>query len=88
VRAPNADMQVAVSAVCALRTAVCVAVCFAVCCVCCAQRTTPPRPAPPHTGSIGSLFYAIYFFVSFPMFMRIDEHPGRRWTLSEVRMRV
>lgn len=36
--------------------------------------------------SIGSLFYAIYFFVSFPMFMRIDEDPkGHRWTLGEVR---
>ena len=23
--------------------------------------------------SIGSLFYAIYFFVSFPMFFRMDE---------------
>lgn len=36
--------------------------------------------------SIGSLFYAIYFFVSFPMFMRIDETPGdKRWTLPAVR---
>eukprot|EP00878_Enallax_costatus_P017126 GHUV01017981.1.p1 GENE.GHUV01017981.1~~GHUV01017981.1.p1 ORF type:complete len:120 (-),score=14.78 GHUV01017981.1:89-448(-) len=35
--------------------------------------------------SIGSLFYAIYFFVSFPMFMRIDEDPAvKRWTLGEV----
>ncbi|KIZ05892.1 Cycloeucalenol cycloisomerase [Monoraphidium neglectum] len=35
--------------------------------------------------SIGSLFYAIYFFVSFPMFMRIDEDPAqKRWTLSQV----
>jgi hypothetical protein len=36
--------------------------------------------------SIGSLFYAIYFFVSFPMFMRLDEQVGgRRWSLREVR---
>ncbi|KAF6255411.1 cyclopropyl isomerase-like protein [Scenedesmus sp. NREL 46B-D3] len=35
--------------------------------------------------SIGSLFYAIYFFVSFPMFMRLDEQvAGRRWSLREV----
>ena len=33
--------------------------------------------------TVGSLFYAIYFFVSFPMFFRIDEAPGRRWTVSE-----
>ena len=33
--------------------------------------------------TVGSLFYAIYFFVSFPMFFRIDEAPGRRWTASE-----
>jgi cycloeucalenol cycloisomerase len=26
--------------------------------------------------TIGSAFYAIYFIVSFPMFLRIDEHPG------------
>eukprot|EP00879_Flechtneria_rotunda_P029988 GHRR01032466.1.p1 GENE.GHRR01032466.1~~GHRR01032466.1.p1 ORF type:complete len:180 (+),score=33.21 GHRR01032466.1:886-1425(+) len=38
--------------------------------------------------SIGSLFYAIYFFVSFPMFMRLDEEvAGRRWSLGEVRWR-
>jgi hypothetical protein len=36
--------------------------------------------------SIGSLFYAIYFFVSFPMFMRLDEQVGgRRWSLRKVR---
>merc|ERR1711976_1122977 len=33
--------------------------------------------------SVGSLFYAIYFFVSFPMFYRMDEDPKRRWTISE-----
>ncbi|KAL6502989.1 Bifunctional protein GlmU [Orobanche hederae] len=33
---------------------------------------------------VGSLFYAIYFFVSFPMFLRIDEKPGDRWDLSRV----
>ncbi|XP_002992397.2 cycloeucalenol cycloisomerase [Selaginella moellendorffii] len=32
---------------------------------------------------IGSLFYAIYFFVSFPMFIRLDENPRSRWTLSQ-----
>ncbi|KAL3620404.1 Bifunctional protein GlmU [Castilleja foliolosa] len=34
--------------------------------------------------TVGSLFYAIYFFVSFPMFMRIDEKPGDRWDLPRV----
>jgi cycloeucalenol cycloisomerase len=40
--------------------------------------------------TVGSLFYAIYFFVSFPMFYRIDEgpaaggRPARRWTLAQV----
>ncbi|GBF93808.1 cycloeucalenol cycloisomerase [Raphidocelis subcapitata] len=35
--------------------------------------------------SVGSLFYAIYFFVSFPMFIRIDEEPGgKKWTLAQV----
>lgn len=28
--------------------------------------------------SVGSLFYAIYFFVSFPMFYRMDEQPRVR----------
>jgi cycloeucalenol cycloisomerase len=37
--------------------------------------------------SVGSLFYAIYFFVSFPMFVRIEEDPeGRKWSLGEVRL--
>jgi cycloeucalenol cycloisomerase len=40
--------------------------------------------------TVGSLFYALYFFVSFPMFMRLDEDaPGpraRRWTLPQVKM--
>jgi cycloeucalenol cycloisomerase len=27
---------------------------------------------------VGSLFYAIYFFVSFPMFYRMDEAPRVR----------
>ncbi len=31
--------------------------------------------------SIGSLFYAIYFFVSFPAFYVMDEYPRQRWTL-------
>jgi cycloeucalenol cycloisomerase len=29
----------------------------------------------------GSLFYACYFFVSFPMIYRLDERPGDNWTL-------
>ncbi|KAK1266329.1 Cycloeucalenol cycloisomerase [Acorus gramineus] len=33
---------------------------------------------------VGSLFYAIYFFVSFPMFLRIDEKPGNPWDLPRV----
>ncbi|KAK6250232.1 hypothetical protein SCA6_004237 [Theobroma cacao] len=33
---------------------------------------------------VGSLFYAIYFFVSFPMFLRIDEKPGDLWDLPRV----
>ncbi|KAF7838187.1 cycloeucalenol cycloisomerase [Senna tora] len=33
---------------------------------------------------VGSLFYAIYFFVSFPMFLRIDEKPGDKWDLPRV----
>ncbi|KAK1313374.1 Cycloeucalenol cycloisomerase [Acorus calamus] len=33
---------------------------------------------------VGSLFYAIYFFVSFPMFLRIDEKPGDQWDLPRV----
>lgn len=40
--------------------------------------------------TVGSLFYAIYFWVSFPLFMRIDEEEWgtgeakRRWTLRNV----
>jgi cycloeucalenol cycloisomerase len=30
----------------------------------------------------GSMFYALYFVVSFPMFLRMDEHPGECWSLS------
>mmetsp|Transcript_6017 Transcript_6017/g.10866 ORF Transcript_6017/g.10866 Transcript_6017/m.10866 type:complete len:281 (-) Transcript_6017:216-1058(-) len=33
--------------------------------------------------TVGSLFYAIYFFVSFPMFFRMDEDPKRPWTNSQ-----
>ncbi|XP_052180629.1 cycloeucalenol cycloisomerase [Diospyros lotus] len=33
---------------------------------------------------VGSLFYAIYFFVSFPMFLRIDEKPGDPWDIPRV----
>jgi cycloeucalenol cycloisomerase len=32
----------------------------------------------------GSLFYALYFVVSFPMFYRLDEQPGESWTLRRV----
>lgn len=31
----------------------------------------------------GSFFYAIYFFVSFPMFYRLDANPQKPWTLSQ-----
>jgi len=36
--------------------------------------------------TVGSLFYAIYFFVSFPMFFRVDEdmRNGHKWTLPRV----
>ncbi|CAN6578553.1 unnamed protein product [Malus baccata var. baccata] len=34
--------------------------------------------------TVGSLFYAIYFIVSFPMFLRIDEKPGDPWDLPRV----
>ncbi|KAJ1686142.1 hypothetical protein LUZ63_017532 [Rhynchospora breviuscula] len=33
---------------------------------------------------VGSLFYAIYFFVSFPMFLRIDENADDKWGLPRV----
>ncbi|KAH7528246.1 hypothetical protein FEM48_Zijuj05G0052200 [Ziziphus jujuba var. spinosa] len=33
---------------------------------------------------VGSLFYAICFLVSFPMFIRIDEKPGDPWDLPRV----
>ncbi|KAJ8449594.1 hypothetical protein Cgig2_005616 [Carnegiea gigantea] len=33
---------------------------------------------------VGSLFYAMYFIVSFPMFLRIDEKPGDGWDLARV----
>ncbi len=57
-------------------------------------RTLPPILCAPHQDcsavvptplqdrsrmySVGSLFYAIYFFVSFPMFYRMDEQPRVR----------
>ncbi|XP_047317528.1 cycloeucalenol cycloisomerase [Impatiens glandulifera] len=34
--------------------------------------------------TVGSLFYAIYFLVSFPMFLRIDEKLGDLWDLPRV----
>ncbi len=30
----------------------------------------------------GSMFYALYFVVSFPMFLRLDEAAGESWSLS------
>ncbi|XP_027338430.1 cycloeucalenol cycloisomerase isoform X2 [Abrus precatorius] len=33
---------------------------------------------------VGCLFYAIYFAVSFPMFLRIDEKPGDKWDLPRI----
>lgn len=33
--------------------------------------------------TVGSLFYAIYFFVSFPMFFRMDEVTSKKWTAAE-----
>ncbi|XP_073013936.1 cycloeucalenol cycloisomerase [Typha latifolia] len=33
---------------------------------------------------VGSLFYAIYFLVSFPMFLRLDEKDGDPWDLPRV----
>jgi cycloeucalenol cycloisomerase len=30
----------------------------------------------------GSMFYALYFVVSFPMFLRMDEEPNECWSLS------
>ncbi|KAK9837459.1 hypothetical protein WJX81_004082 [Elliptochloris bilobata] len=32
--------------------------------------------------TLGSLFYAIYFFVSFPAFLAMDEGPRERWSLA------
>ncbi len=32
--------------------------------------------------TLGSLFYAIYFFVSFPAFMAMDEGSIERWSLA------
>eukprot|EP01117_Protostelium_nocturnum_P008582 TRINITY_DN3081_c0_g1_i1.p1 TRINITY_DN3081_c0_g1~~TRINITY_DN3081_c0_g1_i1.p1 ORF type:complete len:293 (+),score=78.39 TRINITY_DN3081_c0_g1_i1:88-966(+) len=32
---------------------------------------------------IGSAFYGIYFYVSFPMFYRLDEDPAKKWTVKE-----
>ncbi|CAI5475405.1 unnamed protein product [Closterium sp. Yama58-4] len=33
---------------------------------------------------VGTLFYALYFVVSFPFFFRIDEDPSDSWPLSRV----
>ena len=30
----------------------------------------------------GSCFYALYFMVSFPMFLRMDEEPGECWSVQ------
>ena len=32
----------------------------------------------------GSLFYACYFIVSFPMVYRLDENPGEDWPVGKV----
>jgi cycloeucalenol cycloisomerase len=34
--------------------------------------------------TIGSVFYSLYFIVSFPMFFRMDEDPTDKWPLSRV----
>lgn len=34
--------------------------------------------------TVGSVFYAMYFLVSFPMFKRLDEDPNTPWSLSQV----
>lgn len=34
--------------------------------------------------TVGSLFYAIYFFVSFPLFFIMDEQRIPKWTLLRV----
>jgi len=31
----------------------------------------------------GSVFYGLYFIVSYPMFLRIDERPTERWTFFQ-----
>src|SRR5258708_4250256 len=36
----------------------------------------------------GSIFYAIYFWISFPMFYRLDERPNERWTVSKTMIDV
>ena len=33
--------------------------------------------------SWGSVFYAIYFWVSFPVFLMMDEKPRQIWTVSD-----
>ena len=35
-----------------------------------------------HMYTVGSVFYGIYFYVSFPMFLRLDE-AQKKWTVSE-----
>ena len=35
-----------------------------------------------HMYTVGSVFYGIYFFVSFPMFYRLDEKSDSHWPLS------
>jgi len=32
----------------------------------------------------GSIFYGIYFVVSFPMFLRLDENKGECWAIKNV----
>lgn len=56
------------------------------------QSCCPVWPQYPHYTfvdkdrmyTVGSLFYAIYFFASFPMFFRMDEDAGsKKFTASE-----
>jgi cycloeucalenol cycloisomerase len=42
----------------------------------------------PRMLSIGTLAYALYFFVSFPNLYRLDETPGESWSLSRVVIEV
>jgi cycloeucalenol cycloisomerase len=34
--------------------------------------------------TVGSVVYGIYFIISFPMFLRLDENAGEDWPISKV----